>query len=149
MLIDTTLQFTPSTTSVIAPVGTTSIGSQIDTAIAGDLDCETLFLVLVATQAITSSGAGTIQFALASDVTPTLSGSPQIEFLTEPFATPIAGGSTLFIGGLPRDVGIYTPSRRYLGLLQIVGGSAITAGAVNAFLSPDTGKWVPTATVAN
>ena len=149
MLIDTTLQFTPSSTSVIAGVGTTSIGSQIDTAIAGQLDCEDLWLVIVATQPITAIGAGTLQFALASDITPALSGSSQIEFITEPFATPIAGGSTLFIGALPKSVGTYTPNRRYLGLLQIVGGSAINAGTINAFLSPDTGRWIPTATVAN
>ena len=153
MIIDSLTQFA-SATSIVNSVGTTSIGNQIDTALAGGAEGTNIFLTIMVTTAITAVGAGTIQFALASDTTATISGTSLVEYLTPAFttstsATLIPAGTVLFVCALPKENGTYTPNKRFLGLLEIVAGNNITAGAVTAFLSMDGGRWAATPTVFN
>jgi len=153
MIIDTLTQFCTAA-SVAASVGTTLIGNQIDTATAGELDVDNLYLTIVATSAIVAAGAGTIQFKLASDISAAIAtdGTAQIEFSVPAFvtsATPIPYGTVLFEGELPANVGTYNPNRRYLGLLEVVMGSAVTSGNVTAFLGLDGGRWAATPIAAN
>lgn len=145
MILDTNLQLC-SQASVAVAAGTSLIGSQIDAAIAGELDSSALaFTIVVRTAIITGGSAGTIAFQLASDTTAAVSTTAaQPVVVTETFvtgATPIPVGTVLHQGILPRDIGTYTPSRRFLGVLLIVGTTTITAGAVDVFLEIDPGRW--------
>jgi hypothetical protein len=143
MLIDGSLQFA-ATTPVANGAGTTLIGNQIDCGIQGALDNggEDLYLVITVAQAIVAAGAGTLKFQLASDTTAAIStsGSAIPVIVTEAFATsttPIPAGTVLYAGPLPKDVGTYSPSKRFLGLLEIVGTASITSGAVTSFITFD------------
>lgn len=153
MIIDTNTQFL-SGGSLANAVGTFLLGSQIDTAVAGTLETDDLYLTLVVTTAIVAAGAGTLQFKLATDATAAIAtnGTAVDELVTEVYATSataIPVGSVLFQGELPRNIGQYLPNRRYLGLLEIVGGNAISSGAVTAFLGLDGGRWAATPIAAN
>lgn len=153
MIIDTDTQFCVAT-SVANAAGTFLLGSQIDAAVAGTLDVNNLNLKIVVTTAIITGGsAGTLQFKLSSDTTAAVSTSTALDvLLTEVFvtgATAIPAGTVLFDGGLPADLGTYTPSRRYLGILEVVGTTTITAGAVTIWLGLDKGRWAPTTIAVN
>lgn len=155
MIIDQDTQFL-SYGSIANAVGTALVGSQIDTAVAGTLDTHNLGLTIVVTTAIVAAGAGTLQFKLSTDTTAAIStsGSAIDELVSEVFttstsATLIPAGTILFQGLLPMNLGQYLPNKRYLGLLEVVGGNAITAGAVTAFLGMDIGRWAPTPIAAN
>lgn len=155
MIYDTSLQLA-NATSVAVAAGTSLIGTQIDATVAGTLDAEELYFTLVVTTAITTGGsAGTIQFKLASDTTAAVSTTTALdEVITPAFVTGVTTaiipvGTILYSGELPKDIGTYSLSRRFLGLLLVVGTTTITAGAVSAFLTTQNGKWAPTATVTN
>lgn len=153
MIIDSSLQFC-NAVSVARAAGTALIGSQVDQTAAGTLDATGLYFVLVVTtDIITGGSAGTVQFKLSSDTTAAVSTTTALDEIITPVfvtgTTAITAGTLLYSGELPKDLGTYTPSRRFLGVLQVTGTTTITAGAVSAFLTLEAGKWAPTATVNN
>lgn len=154
MIIDSSLQML-NATAVANAAGTFLLGSQIDAGVAGQLDTQGLYLVIVATAAIVAAGAGTIQFKLSSDTTAAVSTTTaQDVVITEAFvtannSTTIPAGTLLYSGKLPHDIGTQTPSRRFLGILEVVGTSTISSGNVSAFLTDDVSKWAATTIVAN
>ena len=154
MIIDSSLQMC-NATAVANAAGTFLLGSQIDTTVAGTLEVENLHLVIVATTAIVAAGAGTIQFKLASDTTAAVSTTTSLDevitpaFVTANNSTAIPAGTLLYSGKLPHDIGTLTPSRRFLGILEVVGTSTISSGNISAFLTADVSKWAATATVVN
>ena len=151
MIIDSSLQMA-SALSVAAPTGTTLIGSQIDTW-AGGFDVPALSLVILASSPIVAASAGTLQFALASDNSAAISTTnSQVLYYTPQFvtgSTPTPAGTILFVARLPMSMGVLPSARRFIGLLEIVGGAAITSGAINAFLIEDAGRYIATATAVN
>ena len=138
MILDSSLElcaFTP----VARAAGTALIGSAIDTGIGGNLDTEDLYLTIVAPIPIVAAGAATLRFQLATHPLSSLPFDSQLTVLmqTNAFAigpTPTPAGAVLYSARLPHDIGVFLPSRRFLGILQVTTGASITGGAISAFL---------------
>lgn len=117
--------------------GRALVGDVMDLgAVPGDIGHgEPLYLVIQVTTAITSGGAATVSFELASDAAAAIAtdGSASVHIVTPaiPKATLVAGHELVL--PLPQEGVAY---ERYLGILQNVGTAALTAGAINAFLTP-------------
>jgi len=141
MILDERLEMLDATALNTGAAGTYLVGDVIDTSIVNkDLGHgEDLWAVIRITTAVTSGGAATVQFQLASDAQAAIAtdGSATIHAQTAaiPKATLIAGYTALAIR-LP--AGTY---ERYLGILQITGTAALTAGAADAYLTKDYASW--------
>ena len=88
--------------------------------------------------AATSGGAATLQVRLVSDDTATPSTTTATVHATSAAiaVASLTAGSTVMVTRLPS--GSY---ERYIGIQQITGTAAFTAGAVDAFLTSDPGLW--------
>lgn len=157
--------------SIAAGAGTANIGNTIDTAVVAANQAQglPLWLVISVSVAIVTGGsAGTLQFRLVSDDSTAPSTTTCSTHLYTPvFATDddpvIPAGVYLFQCPLPvcRDfvsqsaagVNVLTgqgaPYERYLGLQAIIGTTTITAGSVDAFLTPSPRSMKPLPDAAN
>lgn len=130
-------------------VGVSLIGDSIDQAASTQLGGQALYLVIQVNTAITAGSPGTIAFSLASDDTGSIAtdGSASIHLTTRKWTTgttPIPAGTVLSTVRIPP--GQY---ERYAGLLLTTTSAALTAGKVNAFLTPDASQWAATADGVN
>ena len=145
--------------SIAAAAGTANVGSQIDKAVAlvGLGDKMAPFLVITVDVAIVTGGAaGTVQFALVSDDTASISTTTRsVHLLTPLFVTDddptIPAGTVLFCGqmpvcadfvsksvaGVPVTTGAGAPYERYLGIQCITATTTTTAGTISAYLTLD------------
>lgn len=102
------------------------------------------FVITTDTEIITGGNAGTVIFSLVSDSTANLATSPTTHFSTGALVTDDAAvnDSRLNAGGVicavKLPVGTY---ERYLGILEDIDTTTITAGKINAFLTKDFSKW--------
>lgn len=137
MILDSLNTFCDAVALNLGLAGTYLIGSQVDqlktTALPGNSD--SLYFVAEVQTTCTSAGAATLQLELASDATAAIAtdGSATNHFLSAaiPVATLVAGYRICAVE-LPR--GNY---ERFLGVLQITGTAAFTAGKVNCYLTND------------
>lgn len=143
MILDERTEFCDAVALNTGGAGTYLLGDQIDSgAVARDLGTSTsnLFLVLEVATTCTSGGSATVQFHLASDSTASIAtnGSATYHFSTGaiPVATLVAG-YTIAVIPLPAGA-LY---ERYLGILQTTAVAALTAGAIDAFLTTDPSLW--------
>ena len=147
MILDERTEFADSTALNTGAAGTYNIGDVIDTQgttigtanLTRDLgSVDPLWLVIRVAVAATSGGSATGQFRLVSDD----SGTPSTTTATVHYtsaAIPVASltaGATIAVVQLPS--GSY---ERYLGIQQITGTAAFTAGAIDAFLTNDPAIW--------
>ncbi len=150
MILDELTEFADAV-SVAAAASTINVGDVIDLgATARDVgNGEPLYLVItVDTEIITGGTAGTINFKLVSDstATPAVDGSATVHFQSRDFVTDDAAandaalnaGSTVVAVALPMEGQVY---ERYLGVQATIGTTTVTAGAINAFLTPDVARW--------
>lgn len=148
MILDERTEFADALALNTGAAGTYNIGDVIDTQgqtigtanLTRDLGVSTdcLWLVIRVATAATSGGAATGQFRLVSDDTATPSTTTATVHYTSA-AIPVASmtaGSTIAVVCLPS--GSY---ERYLGIQQITGTAAFTAGAIDAFLTADPAVW--------
>lgn len=145
MIIDERTEFADAV-SVAAGAGTALIGDVIDLGAANNVnDVEGLYLVInVDTEIITGGSEGTIQFFLVSDSLATL-GAGVVAACTTHYASPIfitddsaANSNALNAGGYIARVALPKGDyERYLGILCTIGTTAVTAGKINAFLTPN------------
>lgn len=148
MILDTYNQFADAE-SVAGSAGTALIGDVIDLGAASrDIgNGQQLYLVIQTdTEIITGGSAGTIQFTLASDDSATIAtdGSATAHFVSASFVTDdsAANSAQLNAGGLIAAVALPMGTyERYLGILATIGTTTVTAGKINAFLTPDVAKW--------
>lgn len=149
MILDNFGYFCDATALNTGAAGTYLIGSQIDLSVARDVgNGEPVYLVITVDTGIeVASSTGTIQFSLASDDSASVSTTTSTIHITSPaFATStttdtttLKAGTVLWATPLPMEGNAY---ERYLGLLQVTGTTAISAGKINAFLTRDVAKWV-------
>lgn len=103
---------------------------------------EPLYLVIQVTTAVTSAGAATVSFELVSDAA---AGIATDGTATEHLVTEAIGKATL-VAGYQR-AWVIPPGtadnnyERYLGVISNVGTAALTAGAINAFITKDAALW--------
>lgn len=114
------------------------IGDVIDTDVARDVgSSDNLFFVVQVQTTFTSGGSGTLAVELASDAQAAIAvdDSATTHILSGTYAMgELTAGATLLSVKLPRetDAKLY---ERYLGVIADVGTAAMTAGALNAFLT--------------
>ena len=145
MLMDDRLEFADATALNTGAAGTYNIGDVIDTRAATidpnvtkDHEGSELYLVIRVATAATSGGAATGQFRLVSDDTATPSTTTATVHATSAAiaVASLTAGATVMVTRLP--AGSY---ERYIGVQQITGTAAFTAGAVDAFLVSDPALW--------
>ena len=144
MIIDSRAEFCDAIALNTGGAGTYLVGSQIDTGAADNMgvDIEGAYLVITVDTAFTSSNStATAQFVLASDDSASINTSTGSRHLvTKAFTVAeAAAGAVLYVGKLPYSgVEAY---ERYLGILQITGTEAFTAGKINAFITANPAAW--------
>lgn len=137
MILDERNEFADATALSTAATGRALVGDVIDLGAADAMGSEAgdLFLVIQVDTAVTSSAAASVSFELASDAQEAIAvdGSATVHFASAaiPKATLVAGYQAVCVR-LP--VGTY---ERYLGIIQNVSTTALTAGKINAFLTHD------------
>ena len=142
MILDSRNEFADALALNTGAAGTYLLGNQIDMgAVSPGIGSDSLYLVINVDTAITAASAGTLAFSLASDDSAAISTSTAtIHATTKAFATSataIAAGTVLAVIELPRSF----TYERFLGVLQVTGTTAISAGKINAFLTPDPARW--------
>jgi hypothetical protein len=148
MILDSRNEFCDAVACNTGAAGTYLIGSQIPLGLAhanGAID--DLYLVIsVDTGIEVASSTGTIQFKLASDDSASIAtdGSATVHLTTPAFATStttdtttLKAGTVLYVAELPKSFDY----EAYLGILQVTGTTAISAGKINAFLTTDPAMW--------
>lgn len=141
MILDSRNEFCDAVALNTGAAGTYLIGSQIDLG-AGDKPLgaiDELYLVATVDTTATSGGSATLQLKLASDDSAAISTSTATDHFASkvfPLASLVAG-ATLFAVKLPMGFDY----ERYLGILQVTGTAAFTAGKINVFLTPDPARW--------
>ncbi|SDH23029.1 Bbp16 family capsid cement protein [Propionivibrio dicarboxylicus] len=146
MLLDDRLEFADATALNTGGAGTYLIGDVIDLKPSTtnnnttvDLEGSDLYFVVQVDTAATSGGSATGQFKLASDAQAAIAtdGSATEHIASQAIAVAsLTAGKLVFAGKLPS--GSY---ERYLGVLQVTGTAAFTAGKINAFLTADPALW--------
>ena len=145
MILDELNEFADSTALNTGAAGTYTIGDQIDLQKVRDLGGDkALYLVVQVDVGINAAGAGTVQLKLTSADDAALTTNPTDHVMGPVHVTSttsgnaggaLAAGKRLLAVALPLEGDI--AYRRYVGIRQVTGTSAITAGAVSAFLTPD------------
>lgn len=136
MICDKLATFADDTALNTGAAGNYVIGDQIDLGVTARgigalVGNATLYLVITVEDAATSGGSATAAFSLLTDGDSGM-GSPTAVFTTEAVAVAaMTAGKLMAVQALP--VGIAW--ERYIGLRQITGTAAFTAGSVNAFLT--------------
>lgn len=150
MILDERTEFCDAQALNTGAAATYNLADVIDLGVAGRGIGEAgdqLYLVIQVSTGITAGSAGTVQFQLASDDSGTLAtnGTQSIHLQTRAFTTGTGTGTTtlkpgtvLGVFALPIEGVVY---ERYLGVQQVTGTAAITAGAVDAFLTPTPTVW--------
>jgi hypothetical protein len=143
MILDKRNEFCDAVALNTGAAGTYLVGDQIDLgAVARDVgNGEPMYLVITVDTLPTSAGAATAQFQLASDASASIAtnGTATVHLETKAFAiSEMAAGTMLAAIALPLEGVAY---ERYLGILQVTGTAAFTAGKINAFLTHDVAKW--------
>ena len=144
MILDERTEFADAT-SVGTPNNTTvNVGDIIDMgAITRDVgQGHPVYLHISIDTAVTSGGSATVAFLVVSDSTTTIAvngtATKHLETDAIAVATLVAGYSFSLV--LPAGGPDY---ERYLAFqVKETAGQALTAGAVNAFISPDAHGWV-------
>lgn len=142
MILDKRNEFCDAVALNTGAAGTYLVGDQIDLGVARDMgNGEPMYLVITVDTLPTSGGSATAQFQLASDASASIAtdGSASVHLQTKAFAiSEMAAGTMLAAIALPLEGVAY---ERYLGVLQVTGTAAFTAGKINAFLTHDVAKW--------
>lgn len=152
MILDERTEFADASTDVQAATGRALIGNQIDLGVAGrdPGNGQSLYLVITVDTEVDSTGdAATVQFILASDASAAIAtnGTATEHLLTEAFTETQLGAGATYVYPIP--VGGDQPYERYLGVLALIGGETVTAGAVSAFLTLDPTGWKSYADATN
>lgn len=141
MILDERTEFGDALALNTGAAGTYLIGDVIDLGVGRNLGMTELWLVITVDTTVTSGGAGTAKFTLASDAQAAIAtdGSATVHFETKAFAlAELVAGRVLAVVKLPAEGAVY---ERFLGILQTTGTAALTAGKINAFLTPDAKQW--------
>jgi hypothetical protein len=143
MIIDDRGEFADATALSTAGTGLALVGDVVNLSVAKGVGAnidKPLYLVISVDTAVTSAGAATVAFVLASDAQAAIAtdGSATEHFRTRaiPKATLVAGYQLVF--AVPPPPPDY---EQYLGILQDVGTAALTAGKINAYLTASPSVW--------
>lgn len=146
-IVDKFLEICDATDLDTSGTGLALIGNVIDLGVARDIGGgEPLFLVLQATTSVDSAADGaSVQFELVSDAQAAIAtdGTASAHIMSGAIAEATLAEGAQLVLPLPPEGAV--PYERYLGLLQNVSGEAVTAGAINAFITDAPYSWKSTA----
>tara|TARA_B100001013_G_C24619421_1_gene446590 strand:- start:1505 stop:1948 length:444 start_codon:yes stop_codon:yes gene_type:complete len=139
MIIDDRLEFCDNVT-LTTGTGTSLQGDVVNIESSRDIGMgQPLYLVIQLTAAVTSGGAATVNFRLASDAAAAIA-TDGTE--TDHMSTGAIGKADLTLGKrfvLPLAMG--NSYEQYVGLLITTATAALTAGAIDAFVTVDPTGW--------
>ena len=142
MIIDTLNTFADGVALNTGGAATYFIGDVIDLEAARDIGngSDHLYFVAMVDTTATSGGAATLQIKLVSDAQAAISTTTATEHVvTETYAlADLTAGKRLIAVRLPLESPVY---ERYLGILQVTGTAAFTAGAIDAFFTFQPDAW--------
>jgi len=148
MILDERNEFADATALGTSGTGRQLVGDVIDlTTVSGNLgEGEEVCVVISVDTAVTSGGAATIDFELATDA--------QAAVATDGTATVIGSTGAIakatLVSGYKIVIKVSSKTReRYLGLIANVGAAALTAGAVSAGVVVDASAWTAYADASN
>lgn len=134
-------EFCDATALSTSGTGLALVGDVMDLGVARDIGAgEPMYLVIQVDTAVTSAGAATVQFSLASDAQAAIAtdGSATIHVSSQAIGKATLTAGYQIVLPVPPENPAY---ERYLGILQNVGTAALTAGKINAFLTHDPRVW--------
>jgi hypothetical protein len=148
MIIDDRTEFCDNVLLNTGAAGTYLLGDQVDLGTAaGNIGTQdNVYLVIQVGVGINAASAGTVSFQLASDDTAAIAtnGTASVHFQTRAFVTGTGTATTTLRPGtvlaavkLPQGFDY----ERFLGVLQVTGTAAITAGRIDAFLTSEAPGW--------
>lgn len=144
MIMDELNEFCDATALDTSGTGLALVGDVIDLGENGEQvgDGCPMYLVIQVTTAVTSAGAATVSFQLVSDAAAAIAadGSESLHWASAAIAKATLVAGYELIVPLPTGAGV--AYERYLGIQQNVGTAALTAGAINAFLTKDPKRGV-------
>lgn len=151
MILDDRLEFADALALNTGAAGTYLLGDVIDlgAVVPGDIgNGEPLYLVITVDTTATSGGSATADFRLASDAQAAIAtdGSATVHATTGAQAVATLTAGKKFVIPLPLEGPLY---ERYLGILQVTGTAAFTAGKINAFITLDPTGWKAYADAVN
>lgn len=139
MILDERTEFCDATALNTGAAGNYLIGDVVDLGVARDLggDMATYLVITVDTTA-TSAGSATGQFNLVTDDNASLTSPTTLVSSKAWTVATMTAGTVLMAVQLPLEGTAY---ERYIGIQQVTGTAAFTAGKVNAFLTEDVARW--------
>lgn len=149
MILDKRGEFCDGVALNTGAAGVYLLGNQIDLGVARDIgNGESVYFVVQAVTGIeVGASTGTVKFSLVSDDSAAIATngtatvhveSPAFVTSTTTDTTTLKAGTILFAVELPLEGNTY---ERFLGVLQTTGTTAISAGAIDAYLTKDVQKW--------
>lgn len=139
MILDERTEFCDATALNTGAAGSYLIGDVLDTSVARDLGGDkALYLVVTVDTTATSGGSATLQVNLVTDDNASLSSPTTVVSSAAVAVASLTAGTTVMAVQIPMEGTAY---ERYLGIQQVTGTAAFTAGKVNAFLTMDVARW--------
>lgn len=150
MILDSRNEFCDAVSLNTGAAGTYLLGNQIDIGATTPGNIGTVddlhLVITVDTGVAVAASTGTVAFSLVSDAQAAIAvdGGATVHATTAAFATSTTSATTNLKPGtvlaiIPMPKGFNY--ERYLGVLQVTGTTAISAGKINAFLTPDPAAW--------
>jgi hypothetical protein len=138
MILDERTEFLDATALNLGAPGSFLLGDVIDLTNVRDIGMgEPLWLVVTVDTTATSGGAATLALNLLTDGDPAL-GSPVVLATSPTLAlAALVAGAMIWAVALPIEGNLY---ERYLGIQQVTGAAAFTAGKINANIVRDVAK---------
>jgi hypothetical protein len=138
MLIDKRATFGGPIALLTSAPGTAKWGEALDMSVARDLgEGEPIYLRMLVGTAATSGGSATAVFELVTADNEALTTNPVVLLSTPSFAVAaMTAGKDIINVPLPKAT-----YKRWLGIRQVTGTAAFTAGSVWAFLTTDSANW--------
>lgn len=150
MITDRLNTFALATALNTGAAGTYLVGDVIDLGTARDIgQGNPIYLVVQVDTTATSGGAATLQIKLASDAQAAIAtdGSATEHVVSPAIAVAsLTAGKRILVVAIPFEGNVY---ERYLGILQVTGTAAFTAGKIDAFLTQTPSVWKAMADAQN
>lgn len=149
MIMDSTLEMLDAVAINTGGAGTYLLGSQIDTSVVRDIGQGKPVYLIIEVDTACASATGTLQLKLASDSSAAIAtdGTASEHWVSDTFLQAALTAGKYWVVPLP--AGDALPYERYLGILQVTGTAAFTAGKLNAFLTLDPFGWKAYADATN
>lgn len=139
MILDERTEFCDATALNTGAAGSYLIGDVVDLGVARDLGGDmAVYLVVTVDTTATSGGSATGQFNLVTDDNASLTSPTTLVSSKAWTVATMTAGTVLMAVQLPLEGTAY---ERYIGIQQVTGTAAFTAGKVNAFITEDVARW--------